>query len=539
MRINHTLFTIIGLLAFLVGIALFEYFQARVIVPNHTALLLSGLLISCLVLRRKFPEKSFLLNIVLWTVICSLGFLRAQTYQHFPTPESVDYYASEEGEFIQFIGTISAEPDIRRDKVNYTVSVEAFTNEDGTFTEASGKTLLSAGKYPPYQYGERIFVKGSLQKPTSFEGFDYAQYLARFNIHSVMYRPGISRNIPDEFSPKPPSLNKIIIHKFWTVLLSIKQQFESHMNKTFSSEPSSSFMAGLLLGSRKGIPDELSEAFRITGLTHIIAISGYNITLIVSILMAFFKPFGRRNAIILSAVGIILFTLFVGASPAVVRACIMGLISLLALSSKRKGDITLTLLMTACIMIGWNPKILFYDVGFQLSFLATMGLIYVSPLLEPYFLWLPQKLAIRESILLTLSAQITALPIILMNFQNLSVVSPLSNMLISGPILPLAMLFGFIGTMMSFIWLSAAKIIAAPAYLLLAYVTNITWLTAQLPYAMVEVPWFDQKLLLAYFSLLSMYLFKVWKQRALRQQIFQQLINGFEQRYANILYASH
>ncbi|MDP3975329.1 MAG: ComEC/Rec2 family competence protein, partial [bacterium] len=278
-------------------------------------------------------------------------------------------------------------------------------------------------------------------------------------------------------------------------------------------------------GSRKGIPEQLQEDFRVTGLSHIVAISGYNITLVVSIMMAVFRPLGRRLSIIISAIAVILFTLFVGASPAVVRACIMGLIALVALNSERKGDVTIALALTATLMIGYNPKILFHDVGFQLSFLATMGLIYVSPLLEKYFQWLPEKLAIRDSILLTLSAQIMALPIILYNFNNLSVISPISNLLISGPFIPLTMLFGFLGTLTSYVFLPLAKLVAFPAYLLLEYIVNITHLTASIPYASVEVSWFSNSLLLGYFIILATMLKYRWQgeERQHRQIIRRKL----------------
>ena len=445
-----------------------------------------------------------------------LGIARGHYHQHISDPTTLDWYASEEGHQLTLIGFISEEPDIRRDKINYTLTVTK---------PASGTVLISSGKYPQYHYGDTLQVSGRLQIPTRFDTFDYAGYLARYGIHSVMYQPFVT--LLSEFDPATASPGQ----RFMAQMLDIKAHFELAMNRTFSTEPFSSFMAGLLLGSRKGIPDQLSEDFRITGLTHIIAISGYNITLIVTILMGLFKPFGRRPAILLSAIGIIVFTLFVGASAAVVRACIMGLIALVALNSERKGQITMTLLLTASIMILWNPLILIQDVGFQLSFLATMGLIYVSPLLEPWFQWLPKTLGIRESILLTLSAQIMALPIILLNFQNLSLVSPLANLLVAGPILPLTMLFGFLATLTSWFSLVFAKVIAYPAYLLLSYVVTAVHLAAQAPYATIEISWFNEPLLVGFFSFLSLILLFTWQrqhqriQRIKRQQveIWQQL----------------
>ncbi len=569
-------FTILSLMSFILGIALFEqnFYSIKEIVRlvPLTATLISTLSILTLLRILKLFK---ILKLVTPLTLLILGTLLAQYHQHIPSPQTIDHYASEEGNYITLQGRISEEPDIRRDKVNYTVKVINIKNQNlnakqnpnintgmppassfqpqADWSPISGTILIQTGKYPARFYNEEVEISGKLQIPTSFEGFDYAGYLSRYGIHSVMYRPRIQllKNIKNQnrnakqisniktktplASSLKPQASISTNHKpstldprqywplFYQQLLRLKSSFEYQMNRTFSTEPSSSFMAGLLLGSRKGIPDKLSEAFRITGLTHIIAISGYNITLIASILMAFFRPFGKRKSIIFAGTGIILFTLFVGASAAVVRACIMGLISLFALHSDRKGDITITLLLSAVIMIGYNPKILLHDVGFQLSFLATMGLIYVAPLIEPYFTWLPDKLAIRESILLTLSAQIMALPIILFNFQALSVVSPLSNLLIAGPILPLAMLFGFLGVVSSYISLALAKLIAYPAYLLLQYVANITVLSSKIPYASIEVTWFQKPLFIAYFILLSLWLLWKWNTKHKRQLNIDQL----------------
>jgi competence protein ComEC len=461
----------------------------------------------------------------------SLGIYRAQSTIHIPSPETIDYYTTETKEQITIQGIIAEEPDVRRDKINYTIRVKGLEGTKGTDgTEegrisVSGYTLISAGKYPAYQFGDTLELTGNLQKPVVFDTFDYAGYLSRFDIYSVMYRPRIELiESTNHYRP------------YFASLLSVKKSFEQHLNLTYPSEPTSSFMAGLLLGSRKGMPEELTADFQTTGLTHIVAISGYNITLVVSILMAIFKPFGKRISILLAALGIILFTLFVGATPAVVRACIMGLIALLALNSERKGNITIILALTASLMIGYNPKILVYDVGFQLSFLATMGLIYVSPILEPYLKRLPKKLAIRDSINLSLSAQIMALPIIVLNFQNLSLISPISNLLVAGPFIPFSMLFGFVGTMASYISIALGKIIAFPGYLLLQYIVHMIEFTADIPYAAVSISWFSKSMLFIYFIGLSGVLYRWWKKDQQREETIRKFQLLFEHRVVEQLW---
>ncbi len=562
---NSVLFSLVS---FCLGIALHEILPYSPAVYLWTAVLLGVIYLDLFILNE---QKNYTKILLLISCLC-LGIGRAQLSIHIPNPSSVDYYASEEPNKVSIIGTIAEEPDLRRNKVNYTVKAQSIkilnhpnpdssesppsTNGESQGTPHSNAhhieesyLLVSSGKYPRYQYGDQIEVSGHLRHPPRFDTFDYAGYLSRYHIYSVIYRPYIKPANNEEAVIATLSETKssrtgkqsrpieTLWSWFFSHMLKIKASFEQQMNRTFSTEPSSSFMAGLLLGSRKGIPPELSESFRITGLTHIIAISGYNITLIASILMGIFKPFGRKPSIIISALGITLFTLFVGASPAVVRACIMGLIALLALNSDRKGQITLTLIITVVLMIGWNPKILRYDVGFQLSFLATMGLIYVAPLIEKYFLWIPETLALRESILLTMSAQIMALPIILYNFQSLSLISPISNLMVAGPVLPLAMLFGFIGTVVSYIFLPIAKLIAFPAYLLLQYITWIINLTAKVPYANIDITWFTKPFFVAYSIGLTYLLLKYWKQIHRRELNIIRLKNGFQHKLCHHAFA--
>lgn len=515
-----------SLIALCVGIGVHTYLPNEPSLFGKISLGFFVVTLGIFILHRRLKNPTIPTILTVLTLL-SLGIYRGQSTIHVPTPETIDYYTQANSQSSRIIGTIAEEPDIRRDKINYTIQVQSLITPPvpsvlSVPSPISGYLLVSSGKYPQYKFGDQLEITGNLQKPTVFDSFDYAGYLSRFDIYSVMYRPKIELIKNPSDPPYRPYLS---------YLFSIKQYFEHHVNLTFPTEPTNSLMAGLLLGSRKGMPEQLTLDFQTTGLTHIIAISGYNITLIVSILLALFKPLGKRLSLLISAIGIILFTLFVGASPAVVRACLMGLIGLLALSSERKGQALLTLLLAGTVMVAWNPKILLYDVGFQLSFLATLGLIIVSPILEPYLQWLPKRLAIRDSITLTLSAQIMALPIILLNFQTLSLISPISNLLVAGPIIPFTMLFGFLGTVASFIWLPIAKLIGFPGYLLSEYLTNVIHLTAQIPYAAIQISWFSKAVFLSYFIGLSFFLWRYWQAAHQRET----LITSYQLQFQHLI----
>jgi len=391
---------------------------------------------------------------------------------------------------VEFNGCIVREVDVRVDKVKYVFDSE----------EYDGNVLVVANKYPLYSYGECFYVSGYQIKPGKLDDFAYDKYLARYGIYSVLYDP--------VFEP-------LDVHEAITVydgnfiydkLYILKMLFEVRLGQLFA-EPEASFMAGLIVGSRKGIPDDLMADFNTTGLTHIIAISGYNITLVIVIVSSFLGFLSRRQRIFWSILFIFLFVVFVGASAAVVRAGIMGIISLLALWDGRQSFVLRTLFFSAFFMNLWNPKILPYDVGFQLSFLATLGLIVVSPLIEKYFKWLPELVGVRESVLMTMSAQISALPIIVYNFGRLSVISPIANLFVL-PFLPLAMAFGFFAVVSSGFSFGFGMVFAFFGFLILRLIVFFVAFFASVSFASVDVDWFPWWFLLLYYFVLVRWVFR-------------------------------
>ncbi len=427
-----------------------------------------------------------------------------------PTPDTIDFYAidgasgRDESRPYRITGTIVDDPDERSFTTHSTIEVDSIflpppakEGGRGGGREAAGRLLVSTFKYPRFHFGDQVSVFGKLEKPQAFEDFDYPAYLSLSDIYAVM------RDAKIELIPSSPTLSP---------LHSLRHLFESQLQKVFPLEPQGSLMAGLLLGSRKNISPELKNDFQKSGLSHIIAISGFNITLVLTLLLALFKPLGKKTASVLSALGLILFTLLVGAGASVVRACIMGLIALLAFSSQRKRHALTSLLFAAVLMSAYQPEILLHDISFQLSFLATLGLIVLSPLLEPYFLWIPKSFALRDSILLSLSAQIMTVPIILLNFHTLSLVSPLSNILIAGPLIPATMLIGAVSTALGFFSITVAKLIGVFGQLLLSYLLSIIHLTASLPFSSVSIPFFSISLFLLYYLMLGIIIVKIGKE---------------------------
>jgi competence protein ComEC len=393
---------------------------------------------------------------------------------HSVSTGAIDFYAH--GKSVTITGTISDAPDDRQTFINYTVDTTHIrTSKTGSLLPIHGKVLVTDREHwPRYAYGDTVIITGILDHPKKTDTFAYDNYLSRFGIYATMRATAIHLESSDHGNPIIAGL----IH--------LREQFEAQINRVYP-EPHASFLAGLLTGSRRGMPDHLTQAFKKTGLTHIVAISGFNITIIIAIISGclFFLPLKWR--FLPTILAIILFTLFVGASASVVRASIMGILGLLALQTGRMRDARLAILWTACVMLLWNPKMLWYDAGFQLSFLAVIGLLETAPYLERWMQRVPQTLGLREALTLTIAAQMFAVPWVIAQFGLLSLISPVANILVA-PLIPPAMLFGFLGTTISFVLFPLGQMIAFLGWGCMALILLITETLASLPFAAVQIP---------------------------------------------------
>ena len=211
-------------------------------------------------------------------------------------------------------------------------------------------------------------------------------------------------------------------------------------------EPHGSLMSGILLGNRIKLDKELIDTFRVVGLTHIIAVSGYNLTILTSNTLTIFWPLVGRRAIWVSAGLIVFFVIITGAPASILRAAVMALTVLAAKYLGRPSRAVNVLIFAATVLVVFEPKIVF-DVGFQLSVVATYGLIRLSPYLNRLFDRTILPVTLRHILAETLSAILLTTPLIIGHFERLSVVSPLSNILVL-PLMPLVMAIGIIGVLL-------------------------------------------------------------------------------------------
>ncbi|MBL7184294.1 MAG: DNA internalization-related competence protein ComEC/Rec2 [Anaerolineae bacterium] len=401
--------------------------------------------------------------------------------------------------WVKIAGIVSGEPDVRDTYTNLRVAVSEI-EVDGQEHEVRGTVLVRAPRYPEYDYGDELEIEGLLETPPELEDFSYQEYLARQGIYSVLWRPQITLKNHDQGSvPR-------------RALLAFKRRAQ-RVIALILHDPQAALLTGILLGVETGIPADLMRAFSATGTTHIIAISGFNISIIAGLFSGLStRLFGKRRAMPVALAGIIIYTILVGASAAVVRAAIMGCLYVIATHYGRQTH-ALTLLMAAAILMTLlNPQTL-RDLGFQLSFAATLGLIIYTPGLQGWFEKLLSKVLspgtakrvvgmLNEALIVTLAAQITTMPIIVYHFRQLSLVTLLSNFLIL-PAQPGVMLWGGLATIAGLIWLPLGQVLGWIAWLFLTYTIRAVEITASVPYASFNLGNVSPGLVGLYYGLLA------------------------------------
>lgn len=412
-----------------------------------------------------------------------LGIWRVHTDRHEILPASIESLVQKQPVTIQ--GIIAEEPDVRAMQTKFAIAANTLHTASGKILRVQGRLLATDNdQWPEHDLGDSVEVYGKLERPQVFESFAYDDYLSVKDIYAVMYRAKITTTEP--YAKKSVSWTPLSAAlSIRSALFSLRQGFENRINRIFP-EPHASFLAGLLTGSRRGIPDHLLQNFRTAGLLHIVAISGYNITIIITLLsgLLFWLPLKWRFLPLTAS--IVLFTVFVGASASVVRAAIMGILGLFALQMGRVTNIRLLILWTATLMTLWNPRQLWLDTGFQMSFLAIVGLAVFSAPLRKCFKKIPEKFGIRESLVATMAAQISTLPLSIISFGQISLISPLANLLIA-PLIPLAMMSGCAGIVLSHVYFPFGQMISYISWGFLEIIIRIVQLLAMIPYAAVSL----------------------------------------------------
>lgn len=399
-------------------------------------------------------------------VIClALIFISVARLFFFLDKLGPELFENNVGEKVSFKGIIVDEPDIR--EKNQKITTEVKIGKDKT------KILITTGLDEDFKYGDEISVIGILAKPENFvtdQGkiFDYIHYLKKDGIYYVMSFTKI-----DVLSHRHGNFIK-------SILFSAKEQFLFAMNRAIP-QPESLLMGGLILGEKSSFSQALRQSFVNTGTIHIVALSGYNVTIVAEWIMKIFSFLPKNFGIGVGIFSILLFVCMTGASSTAIRAGIMAILALIARATGRNYDVGRALIIAGVLMVVLNPFILIYDVSFQLSFLATIAVIFISPRMEKYFMWIGWHW-LRDIVVVTFSAYIFVTPFILYNMGNLSLVALPANIAVL-PFIPFTMLLGFITGFVGLVFFPLSIPFGYLSYFLLQYELGAIAFFSNLPFA--------------------------------------------------------
>lgn len=371
-------------------------------------------------------------------------------------------------------GTVIAEPRIQENRQSFIV--EGFIRELSAIDTV--RVYISTGLAPRHHIGDRVGYECKKHPNAADTGWFISQRVAAYCSH-----PRIAA--VSEYIESPNGSVATILGRFRTSLVQTIERW--------IPAPHAQLISGILVGDRTGFSRELSLLFAAVGISHIVAISGYNIT----ILILAVAPFVRRLRIartlqtLVLVIAIALFTIFTGGSSATIRAAFMGIITLIGLAAGRRSGGIQALIAAGVFMVFLDPLALYYDRGFQLSFAATAGLIIFSPLMSYAVRRITDVGGVKTIAIQTLCATIGTIPILLVGFGSYSPISLVANLFIV-PLIPVIMAvsfvwmiiayaFSFIPYQIAFVFDAVIQITSLPIWALAEYVFGVSRFFASMP----------------------------------------------------------
>lgn len=471
-------------LGFLTGVLVHSFvpigpvFSAFVALLGGTALALAS-----------FDHGKFrkLLVVAVALFACAGGILRMDVATLIGDPVLTDRL----GTTITLAGVVADEPDVRESGVRLFLRADTLS----TSTPIAAGVLVLVPPHSDVAYGDRVVVKGKLRLPESFDTslgrqFNYPAYLAK---DSIGYELSFAQ-IESRGENTGNSLKAFAVK--------IKHTYVRGIDSVLV-EPEAGLAAGITVGDKRGLGSELSDTFRIVGLVHVVVLSGYNIMIVIYGLSWILARIGTRRSVqlTLSICVAVFFALITGFAAASVRAALMAVIATVGKATGRVYLASRALGVVAAGMVAWNPLILAFDPGFQLSILATAGLIAFSPIIAPRLRFLSEKIGLREIASATLGTQLAVLPFLLYQNGQLSLFSLPVNLLALIAV-PWAMLFSLFAAIAGILLGATGVVVAFPAYALLSYIIAVAKFFASLPLAAVSISAFSAWWMFAAYAIL-------------------------------------
>jgi competence protein ComEC len=372
------------------------------------------------------------LSAAVLTTSCALamlgGWWRGAMTAYQDGPAQVAHYV---GHTVTLTGVVDGEPLEAGTGANLPVSVETL-QVDGRDTAANGRLLVHYTGREAVEYGDRLWLHGTLSRPYQAPGFDYPAYLARQDIHAVIGFPSL----------------RLVAHGAGNPLEHAALGVRAQLRRTLSRmlpQPEAALLTGILLGAPTHSLGSVTDAFVTAGMIHIVAISGLKVSLVAGMILVLVRPLRPRRRWLPAVVGVAGYVLITGATPSGLRSALMWLLAIVAGRTGRRSDVWVSLALVAAGLVAWHPALL-WDAGFQLSVTGTAGIVVLTPWFERTVHWVPP--VFRESLAVTLAAQVATLPITAMSFGAVSLVGPLANGLLL-PLLGPLMVFGSAATLLA------------------------------------------------------------------------------------------
>jgi competence protein ComEC len=406
-------------------------------------------------------------------LLAAAGLLAAARYQaSLPTVAATDLAAVQRQTSLR--GTVIADAEERDLSQRLEVRIEE-EHTEGSWHPATGRVLVTTRPFPRFAYGDRLELSGELALAPRFEGFDYREYLARRDVGWVMSYPAVRRLGTGGGSDG------------MRALAAVRNQLGELLQRSMPAEEASLARA-ILLGQRTAMPRDLTQDFNDAGISHLVAISGYNVMLVAGFVLASLSWLtGRRAATLIAMLLVLMFAVFVGATPPVMRAALMAQVVLSAELFGRPGSAAGALAIAAAVLTAENPQIVHF-ASFQLSVAAALGLaVLAGPLQERLRLLLPGFGAIiAEPAAVTIAASLAAQPLIALHFQRVSLVALPAN-LVALPAFPLVLLGSAVTALFGGVSQDAGRFSGSVAYLPVAYIILAGRTFASLPLAVVSL----------------------------------------------------
>lgn len=370
------------------------------------------------------------------------------------------------GNYVTMKGHIIAEPDVRDAEARLTIQASDVNGQpdDSTF-------MVVVPPHTDVAYGDEVSVTGTVQRPESFDtgsgtSFNYPKYLAKDGIYYEIERAQVKK------------IGEWRGNYIVSTALSIKHWY-THGLQAVLPEPYAGLAAGITVGDKRSVGTAVSQDFQKVSLTHVLVLSGYNITIVASMLLFLLK--GTRRWLRYGAAGVVVifFVLITGAAASALRAGIMAGIALFAEITHRSYNATRALIAAVFLMVLWKPLSLLYDPGLQLSVFATLGLIYIAPIVTRRIAFMPEHFGLREIISTTVAAQCAVFPLLVYQNGLPSLFALPANIAVLA-VVPLAMatsaFAGIVGALVG----SGSCFMVSPAYGLLVYIISTTHFFAAL-----------------------------------------------------------